>query len=136
MNEGPISRLIFVFAANSGKLNAIVDSVKKVLMVKGCTLCAITHGLAGEKSEWSECKDTLGVSVDYLHPDELRPPLAELVRDELPCVVAEVGGSLSILLSSEVLEQCRGNVSEFRGRLYRNAAMKGLWFPHIAEGAA
>ncbi|HSL81751.1 MAG TPA: hypothetical protein VLF66_03190 [Thermoanaerobaculia bacterium] len=41
-----IDRLILVYAAESGLTNAVVDSAKKLLMVKGCSLCAITHGLA------------------------------------------------------------------------------------------
>ena len=44
-----IQRLVFVYAADSGLFHALVDSAKKLLMVKGCSLCAITHGLAGER---------------------------------------------------------------------------------------
>lgn len=50
--QGTIRRLIFVFATGSGAWNAFVDSVKKILMIKGCPLCAITHGIAGEKAAW------------------------------------------------------------------------------------
>ena len=92
MSTRTIDRLIFVFNADSGLLSALLDSAKKVLQIKGCTLCAITHGLAGEKSDWSECKAELGVQVDYLHRDELKPDLRRLVGDGLPCVVAQADG--------------------------------------------
>ena len=62
-----IDRLIFVFAANSGLLSAAVDSAKKVLRLRGCSLCSITHGLAGEKREWSECREEIGVPVLQVH---------------------------------------------------------------------
>lgn len=71
----PIDRLLFVYKADSGTLNAIIDSAKKLLSINGCALCSLTHSLAGEKSEWQSCKETLGVPVDYVHRDELTPSL-------------------------------------------------------------
>lgn len=59
----PIDRLLFVYKADSGTLNAIIDSAKKLLSINGCALCSLTHSLAGEKSEWQSCKETLGVPV-------------------------------------------------------------------------
>ena len=64
----PIDRLMFVFSADAGSFNAFLDSARKLLRIKGCTLCSITHGLAGEKSEWRECKEEIG------RAGRLRPP--------------------------------------------------------------
>jgi hypothetical protein len=121
-----VSRLVLVFDANTGKMNAFVDSVKKVLMVSGCSLCAITHGLTGEKDEWKSCKEELGVPVSYLHRDELPPALQQRLKGQLPCVMAEVDGELEMLLTPDVLERCRGSVSDLKGRIFFHMAARGL----------
>ena len=122
----PIDKLIFVFAADSGSLNALLDSAKKLFRIKNCTLCSLTHGLAGEKSEWRECRDELGVPVEYLHRDELAGELKSLVASSLPCVVADSRGELIVLLKPDVLERCQGSVADFKGRLRYFAASHGL----------
>lgn len=131
-----VERLIFVFSAESGSFNAFLDSAKKVLRIKGCTLCAITHGLAGEKSEWKDCREELGVHIDYVHRDELTGELARVVAGRLPCVVAEADGELLMLLPPDVLDRCRGSVADMRGRLQVLASMNGLELPGLLTAAA
>jgi hypothetical protein len=127
-----IDRLVFVFSADSGSFNAFLDSAKKFLRIKGCTLCAITHGLAGEKEEWRECKEELGVPIDYVHRDEVSEDLRRVAGDNLPCIVADAQGDLVFLLGPDVLDRCRGSVADLKGRLQIFAAMKNLTLP---EGA-
>ena len=124
-----IERLFFIFNADSGLLSAIADSAKKLLSINGCTLCSLTHSLAGEKNEWKSCKESIGVGVEYLHRDELSPELRRTIGDDLPCVAAEAGGEIVVLLSSETIARCKGSVPDFRGRLQTYAAMKGLDLP-------
>lgn len=128
-----IDRLIFVFNADSGSFNAFMDSAKKVLRIKGCTLCAITHGLKTEKEEWRECKEELGVQIDYVHRDEVSEELRRVAGDNLPCVVAGVNGDLVFLLGPDVLDRCRGSVADLKGRLQIFAAMKQLELPQVIE---
>ncbi|HEX9943971.1 MAG TPA: hypothetical protein VGG03_18315 [Thermoanaerobaculia bacterium] len=127
-----IERLIFVFSADSGSFNAFLDSAKKFLRIKGCTLCTITHGLAGEKSEWRDCKEELGVPIDYVHRDEVSTDLQRVIGDHLPCVVAQTGGDLVLLLGPDVLDRCKGSVADLKGRLNIFAAMKRLELPQAA----
>jgi hypothetical protein len=129
-----IDRLIFVFNAGSGSFNAFLDSARKLLQIKGCTLCTITHGLAGEKSEWKECKEEIGVPVDYVHNDEITPDLSRVVGDNLPCVVAEAGGELILLLGPDVLDRCKGSVADLKGRLTVFSSMNGLELPQSVAG--
>lgn len=124
-----IDRLLFVFNADSGKWNAFVDSARKLFMVNGCALCSITHGLTGEKSAWKDCRDELGVPIDYVHRDELSDRLRKVIEDNVPCVVAEVNGEYTVLMGPDVLERCRGSVADFKGRLSLYASMKGMLFP-------
>lgn len=124
-----IERLYFVYQADSGLLGATLDSVRKLLRVNGCALCSITHGLAGEKSEWRTCKEELGVPVDYVHRDELSGPIRNAVGAGLPAVVAQTAAGFQVLLTPEVLERCKGSVADLKGRLFAHAAMKGLELP-------
>lgn len=127
MAKKRIERLVMIYDADSGAWGAIVDSAKKMLMLKGCPLCSITHGIAGEKSDWKSCREEIGVPVDYLHRDEIGGRAAELAREVgLPCVLAEVEGRLVPLLRPEVLDRCRGSVAEFRGKLHYHASAKDL----------
>jgi hypothetical protein len=129
-----IERLIFVFNAGSGSLNAFLDSARKLLQINGCTLCSITHGLAGEKSEWKECKEEIGVPVDYVHKDELWPALETAINGKLPCVVAQTGDDLVLLLGPDVLDRCKGSVADLKGRLTVFSSMNGLELPQTFAG--
>lgn len=131
-----IERLMFVFDANSGKLSAFVDSAKKVLMIKGCSLCAITHGLAGEKEEWADCREEIGVPVDYFHRDDVPEPVAKAAA-RLPAIVAQLeDGGYELVLDPEALDRCRGSVSDLKSRLYIQALSRGLELPQPARRTA
>lgn len=130
-----IERLIFVFDADSGALSAFFDSAKKALRLGGCALCAITHGLTGERSEWKDCKEEIGVPVEYVHRDEVWAELETAIGGELPCVVADAGGELVELLDRPVLERCQGSVADFRGRLAYFAGTHRLALPGLERPA-
>ena len=122
----PVTRLLFIYNADSGLWDAIVDGTRKLLRINGCTLCEITHGLVGEKSEWRACHQALGVPIDYLHRDELSPDLQSVVGDNLPSVLAEVDGELEILLEKDGIARCKGSVEDLRGKLLFHAARHNL----------
>lgn len=128
MIKRKIDRLLFIFDADSGTWGAFVDSAKKLLMFKGCALCAITHGLLGEKTEWKSCKDEIGITIDYVHRDEMSGELKQIVGDKLPCIVAITGGKFILLITPDVLERCNGSVSDLKGRLQYHYIMKDLEF--------
>ena len=121
-----VDKLIFIFDANSGKIGAFLDSTKKVLMIGGCALCAITHGIFGEKNEWKECQEELEVPITYYHRDEIPPPLKEIVTGHLPCIAARAGTKYLMLLEPEVLQRCRGDVSDLKGRIRYYLAANNL----------
>jgi hypothetical protein len=128
MTYRQIEELILVYSARSGLASAIVDSAKKLLRLKGCTLCTITHGTVGERPEWQECKEALGVPIRYYHRDDLPQDLQRFGADALPCILARVGGEYRLLLDPEALERCNGHVADLRGRVRHRAALEGLQF--------
>lgn len=130
--KNTIDHLIFVYAADSGAFAAFVDSAKKLLMINGCSLCSITHGLAGEKSEWRHCKEELGVEVEYVHRDEIDDELRAVVGGNLPCILARSGERATVLLGPDVLRRCQGSVADLKGRLNYFASLNQLTFPQRA----
>jgi hypothetical protein len=125
----PVDRLLFVYNADSGTLNAILDSARKLLSADGCPLCSLTHSLAGERAAWTRCRESLGVAVDYVHRDELTPSLRRLVGSSLPSVVARAAGEETLLLGPEAIDACSGSVDELITRLRAAAAERGLEIP-------
>lgn len=124
-----IVRLCLVYNANSGRLGAWIDSARKIFMVKGCELCTITHGIAGERDEWRSCRAQIGVPIEYFHRDDVPEPVSK-VAGELPCIVAEVeDGTFELLVPAQSLNECGGRVSELKGRLFIRAVSKGLLLP-------
>lgn len=132
-----IDRLYFVYNADSGTLAAIVDSAKKLLSINGCPLCSLTHSLVGERAEWVNCRETIGVPVDYVHRNELTGGMKAAVEGEsLPCVLAQSGDRIVMLLTSDTIRRCNGSIADLRGRLSVHAAMRELAFPADERPAA
>lgn len=121
-----IDRLILIYDARSGRLAAVIDSVRKALGAGACSLCAITHGLTGEKPAWSACRTRLGVPVDALHRDEMPDELRELVQGALPAVVADVGRRRVVLLGPRELATLGGSVEAFESAVTAAATARGL----------
>ena len=127
-----IDRLLFIFNANSGVWNAVLDSAKKILQINGCSLCSLTHSIAGEKSEWKTCKEEFGVPIEYVHRDEVTEELKSLVQDNLPTIVAESDGDFTVLLDPGALERSKGSIQDLRGKILFHATSKELYVP-VAE---
>jgi len=65
-------KLIFVYNAESGKLNALFDIAHKILKPETyqCSLCALTHDALSEKKAWSDFKAGTKLELEFLHKDE------------------------------------------------------------------
>jgi hypothetical protein len=132
-----IDRLYFVYNADSGALATIVDSAKKLLSINGCPLCSLTHSLVGERAEWVNCREKIGVPVDYVHRNELTPAMKGAAEGEaLPCVLAKSGDRIVMLLTADTIRRCNGSLADLRGRLSIHAAMRDLAFPEDRERVA
>ena len=67
-----MTRLIFVYNADTGFFNSLADLAHTVISpaTYRCNLCAVTHGLFRMHPEWREFVTGLGVPVEFLHRDE------------------------------------------------------------------
>ncbi|MEP6688796.1 MAG: hypothetical protein ABJC36_10645 [Gemmatimonadales bacterium] len=124
-----IDELILVYNADAGKVSALVDSARKLFRLNGCSLCSITHGPAGERTEWQECKTALGVPISHHHRDDMPPDIRQAVGDQFPSILARTGATLVPLLSPDGVARCNGKVADLRGRLRHNARLLGLALP-------
>jgi hypothetical protein len=125
----PVDRLILCYNADAGKLSALFDSARKMFALGGCSLCSLTHGLAGEKHDWSASKASYCVPIEYAHRDELAGDLGTLVRDRLPAVVAVTGKEYVLLLDRADVAKLGGTVAALNGEIRVRATRAGLEFP-------
>ena len=52
-----------------------------------------------------------------------------LCSKSLPCVLAQSGGRMVLLLTADTIRRCNGSIADLRGRLGIHAAMRDLFFP-------
>lgn len=66
------ARLLFVYNADSGILNALKDSVHKLRSPEtyACSLCAVTYGALSMQPEWKAYLKRLPYETVFLHRDE------------------------------------------------------------------
>lgn len=107
MNSLKKPTLIFVYNANSGLGNALMDTAHKVLSPNSyaCNLCGITYGLLTENRQWKKYRESSGIEMQFLHKDEFKKEYASKFMFQLnfPVVLAIVGMELEILIGSEEL---------------------------------
>lgn len=94
------ARLIFVYNANGGIANGIVDSIHKTLSPStyGCSLCAMTHGVFRMDPKWHAWIAALPMPAAFHHKDD--NPFENVA---LPVVMLERDGKSDILLSADAL---------------------------------
>lgn len=100
-------KLIFVYNADSGLKNAIVDSAHKILSPKTyqCKLCELTYGPFKEKKKWKAFRKNTDVDMKFLHADEFEHLYKSKFRPvfDLPVVLIENQYDLDVLISSKGL---------------------------------
>lgn len=102
----PGDGLVFVYNADSGLVAALFDSAHKLLSPStyDCQLCALTHGLAGPREQWSAFLKTLDVPMEFLHRDEFRRRFPQLIGSTaLPAIFRKRGGALEPVLDGTAL---------------------------------
>lgn len=100
--------LIFVYNADSGFVNTLLDIGHKIVSPQtySCNLCAITHSTFSMRDEWKNFVAELGVSVEFLHRDELEKQYG-MCDVGLPAVFCETDGALETWVSREEINHCR-----------------------------
>lgn len=98
-----LSKLIFVYNANSGKLNAFMDTLHKKLSPSTyqCSLCSMTYGSFTEMPEWKAFRESFSGEMEFLHIDEFEKLYPS--QATYPVVLSQQGLELKAVLSTEQL---------------------------------
>jgi len=98
-------KLIFVYNADSGKLNLAFDIAHKILSPSTyqCDLCALSHGYFQMHASWKAFIKELGLEVEYLHRDEYP---ASAPAAGFPLILLEENNQQAIFMSREAISAC------------------------------
>lgn len=99
--------LIFIYNADSGRWNALLDSLHKSLFPQSyaCHLCRITHNFWGEKEIWAKFRERFEGEISVFHKDQIPPELRNEAT-ELPVILVDRPGGRQTLLSREEIARC------------------------------
>ncbi len=99
-------KLIFVYNADDGVLNSIMDAAHKLFAPSTyqCALCVITHGALTMRSEWKEYMSNLPYETRFYYRDSFRKDWPT-VNADMPAIFFQTKeGKLSLLVPKEDLE--------------------------------
>lgn len=119
-----MDKLIFVYNAESGILNAMKDWAHKIVSPEtyGCSLCALTYDNLGMLRPWREFVKELGYEVEFLHRDELEEQYG--VKDViLPAAFIRRDGKLDLWLTSETMDACK-SLDELQTLVQQNLTLE------------
>jgi len=94
--------LIFVYNADSGKLNALKDSLHKLISpdTYECKLCDLTHGFFSENAEWTKFLKEADFEAEFLHRDEFLSKYEPKQEYKFPIVFEFKNDKLQPILDS------------------------------------
>ena len=101
---GLLMKLIFVYNAESGWLNALKDALHKTFKPSSypCSLCALTYGSVSEKKVWRRFRQLSNIEMEFLHIDEFEKAYQQTFQYP---VVLQHHGILEIVLTPQQLDQ-------------------------------
>jgi len=102
-------RLIFIYNANSGLRNALLDGAHKALRPNTyqCNLCDLTYGVFKERKSWKKFREEEDWSMEFLHKDEFKNQYASKFghKFEFPIVLISLNDELQVFISANELNE-------------------------------
>ncbi len=100
-----MNKLIFVYNADSGLLNAMKDWAHKIVSPETypCSLCALTYDNLGMRRPWRDFVKELGYDVEFLHRDELEENYG-LKDVMLPAAFILQNGKLNLWIKFDAMD--------------------------------
>ena len=97
-----IDRLIFIYNADGGMVNGIVDAMHKTLSPStyACSLCAITHGVFTMSPQWRAWLKAAQVRTEFHHRND-----SPYGPRELPVVLMARGDRIETAIDAARLRQ-------------------------------
>ncbi|PRP67666.1 GTPase [Nonlabens agnitus] len=109
-----IDKLIFVYNANSGTINAWLDSAHKVVSPSTyqCKLCELTYGVLKEIVEWARFRESELIQnhvqeLEFLHRDEFNKNYNSkwLPKYEYPLILMASSQGLEVFMSAQEMHE-------------------------------
>ncbi|MDJ0535794.1 MAG: GTPase [Xenococcaceae cyanobacterium MO_207.B15] len=99
-------KLIFVYNADSGWMNTLIDIGHKALSPQTyeCNLCGLTFGLVSEHKQWKQFREESDTEMEFLHRDEFEQKYAR--KFKYPVILKE-DNDLSVAISQAELNQIK-----------------------------
>jgi len=99
-------KLIFIYNANSGKLNALFDAGHKLFhpSTYPCSLCALTYDTFSENIIWKDFRSESNLDMEFYHKDEFESTFPN-VRMIYPAILKLENNMLTTVLNNEVLDE-------------------------------
>ncbi|WP_407556075.1 GTPase [Winogradskyella sp. 4-2091] len=99
-------KLLFIYNANSGKLNALFDVGHKLISPStyNCRLCTLTHDVFSENSTWKNFRSQSPFDMEFYHKDEFESKFPN-VKMLYPTILKLNGNEISTVLSADVLNE-------------------------------
>ena len=102
-----LQELIFVYNADSGLGNALLDGAHKILdpSTYSCSLCRLTHGALREREIWRKYRTASNTSMIFLHRDEFEKEYASKFGHAFnyPIVLGVAPSGLQVVVRTEEL---------------------------------
>jgi hypothetical protein len=111
MKKDTLQKLIFIYNADSGLRNLLLDGAHKILSPStyACSLCDITFGAFTENTVWKKFRLQLAdtVQMEFLHKDEFTKAYRSKFgyKFTFPIVLMETTTDLEIFVQTEELNQ-------------------------------
>jgi len=106
-----LQKLIFIYNADSGLRNLIIDGAHKILSPSTyeCKLCEITYGAFTENNVWKKFRTESDLQMEFLHKDEFKKQYASKFGHKFtfPIVLAEAENGLEVLINTVEMNQLR-----------------------------
>jgi hypothetical protein len=95
-------RLIFVYNADAGFMNGMMDSLHKTISpgTYDCALCAITHGFFSMDKSWRAYLKALPIAAEFFHRKDFLEAYPH-AQAQLPAILLDRDGALSELIGAE-----------------------------------
>lgn len=107
MDKTPLQKLIFIYNADSGIRNMIMDSAHKIFSpdTYECSLCDITYGAFTENSIWKKFRKETDLQMEFLHKDEFAKTYASKFGHKFtfPIVLVETNNGLEVFVNTKEL---------------------------------
>lgn len=109
MDKHEDTKLIFIYNANSGMRNALLDGAHKALSPNTyqCNLCDLTFGVINEKRAWKKFREEGNLNMEFIHKDEFKKEYASKFgyKFEFPIILVIVDNELQVFISTKELNE-------------------------------